>query len=150
MKCQNCGKNEVNFHFSTNINGCVTETYLCSECASKSGYDFEQLFDAGNAFDRFFPVFGGMNGFLPIAFPVLSAGAALPFPVRQRVAPAISGETCSCGHEKCAPDTQGAHVDDEMKKRREINMLREQMRRAAENDDFEKAIELRDKIKEME
>ena len=37
-----------------------------------------------------------------------------------------------------------------MMNRRELNALREQMRKAAENDDFEKAIELREKIKGMD
>jgi len=38
MKCSNCGKNEVSFTYTSNINGKVTRHQLCSECAQKLGY----------------------------------------------------------------------------------------------------------------
>ncbi len=42
MKCQNCNKNEANAFVRKNINGKVTEMHLCSECAAKLGimHDF--------------------------------------------------------------------------------------------------------------
>ena len=43
-----------------------------------------------------------------------------------------------------------AEVDEEMKKRREINILREQMQQAVKSEDYEKAAVLRDKIRELE
>lgn len=147
MKCQNCGKSEVNFHYSSNINGCVTQTNLCSECAAKSGYDFEQMFNAESVFGEFFPVFGRMRGFMP---PPMMWFDAFPVAVRPRLAEAARQSACECGCETAGAEQQPAEVNEEMKKRREINMLREQMRLAAEKDDFEKAIELRTKIKEME
>lgn len=151
MKCQNCGKDEVNFHYSSNVNGCVTETHLCSECASGSGYDLGGMFETGAVFDRAFSMLR-LPGFLPILAPVAGFGPAFPasMPARTGAPAQSSGCDCGCGGEKAAPEAPGAQVDDEMKKRREMNILREQMRVAAENDDFEKAIELRDSIKEME
>ena len=51
-------------------------------------------------------------------------------------------------------ETHEAHanpaVDPEIARRREINMLREQMKAAAEKEDYEKAAEIRDKLKELE
>ena len=41
----------------------------------------------------------------------------------------------------------GLRVDEEMNKRREINVIHEQMRKAAENEDYETAAMLRDRIK---
>ena len=38
MKCENCGKNEVNFVYQSNINGKVEQKHLCAECAKKLGY----------------------------------------------------------------------------------------------------------------
>jgi len=150
MKCQNCGKNEVNFHYSSNINGCVTEKHLCSDCAAQSGYDVQRIFDIENAFCGIIPVFSHIGGFLPVDYPGM--GANPMFPVRMRRLPEATtrGDLCACGCDTCAPDTPDAKVDDEMRKRREVNALREKMRLAAEKDDFEKAIELRDKLKEME
>jgi len=148
MKCQNCGKNEVNFHYSSNINGNVTETYLCSECAAKSGYDIGRLFETGGAFDEFFPMPGWSGGFLPIAIPVMDVSPGLSFMARpgiRRLAQQAGLSDCGCG--AGADGCQSPQVDDEMKKRRELYM---QMRTAAENEEFEKAAELRDKIKELE
>ena len=45
---------------------------------------------------------------------------------------------------------QEPDIDNDMKARRELNVLREQMRAAADADDFEKAAELRDQIKQIE
>lgn len=45
MKCQNCGKNEATVRYKESINGKKQELYLCSECASKVGIiDFPIVF----------------------------------------------------------------------------------------------------------
>ena len=153
MKCQNCGKNEVNFHYSSNINGCLTETYLCSECAAKSGYDIGRLLDADSMLDGYFPVFGRFGGFFPMSRYLIGVNDMLPFRLMPGIGTAAEKAQSSCGCEENTtdmPDTADTPVDDDMKKRREINVLREQMRIAAEKDNFEKAIELREKIREME
>ena len=153
MKCQNCGKNEVSFHYSSNINGCVTQTYLCSECASKQGFDLGQFFSAGSAIGGFAPLLGRLGGFFPMGAPVMGSATQFPFGLIPATAPAAFrggyGSECQCGCESRTPDVSEAVIDDEMKKRREINVLREQMRLAAENDDFERAIQLREQLKEI-
>ena len=128
MKCQNCGKNEVNFRYSSNISGCVTETHLCSECAARSGYDSGRIFNAGSFFGGFMPMFG-FNAF----------EARPQVGILQQNVPVTPVVT-----------VQEPDIDNDMKARRELNALREQMRAAAEAEDFEKAAELRDKIKQME
>ena len=126
MKCQNCGNYEVNFHYSSNINGCVTETHLCSKCASQAGYDYGRMFNSGIFLGGFMPAFG------------FSAFDAQPqMGILLQKAPV-------------APVQEEPDIDDDMKARRELNMLREQMQAAAEAEDFEKAVELRDKIKQIE
>ena len=37
MKCDRCGKEEVNFHYTSNINGNITEKHLCAQCAGELG-----------------------------------------------------------------------------------------------------------------
>ena len=150
MKCQKCGKSEVSFHYSSNINGSVTETFLCSGCAASLGYDFGKIFSAGDAFGGFPPVFGMPGGFLPVSFSGQTGNSPFQLALQTRLGTGINDGTCRCGCETRAPDVSETVVDDEMSKRREVNMLREQMRQAAESDDFEKAIELREKIKEFE
>ena len=159
MKCQNCGKNEVNFHYSTNVNGAVTETHLCSECAAQSGYDIESMFDLGSMFDDMLPIHkmlgrrSGISGFMPMAVPVMSADAVFPFKLRQHrggelhggLQGDLHGGAGVCGH--CTETKKGnVEVDENMSKLRELNV---QMRLAIESEEFERAAEIRDQIKEL-
>ena len=147
MKCQNCGNSKTNFHYSSNVNGCVTETHLCSECAAKSGYDFERVFNMESVFDDFFP-FSTRSAFLPIPF--FGFGLESPFGLLPEFG--LQTTECKCDGSCEASDQEKPTVeaDAEMQKRREINALREQMRLAADNEEFEKAAELRDQIRLME
>jgi len=199
MKCQECGKNEVNFHYSSNVNGCVTETHLCSDCAAKSGYDLEQIIDFGQVFDigqslglgnifggsnppglfppgmippGLFPVQSGIGGFTPVTIPVMRTNTLLPFALQpymgmdatpSRATPSRENSfrasntrnanavrerdgTCSCGCGKSASGEKKAERNEEMSRKRELNM---QMRAAIEKEDFEQAAKLRDKIREL-
>ena len=70
MKCDRCGKNEATFYYKSNINGRVTETHLCPDCARAMGYAgsmsgrMSSWFD-DDWFDRPFrmlePFFGGFE-----------------------------------------------------------------------------------------
>jgi len=144
-----CGKSEVNFHYSSNINGCKTETHLCSECAAAAGYDVGQMFSAGNWFDDFFPVLSDHRGAMQSIMPVFGFGIPFQVAMRPRLAAQTQADAsvCNCGCGNHAQKAQTEEVDDEMKKRRELYAA---MRSAAENEDFEKAAQLRDQIKEME
>jgi len=141
MKCQKCGTNEVNFHYSSNVNGCVAETHLCSKCAMESGYDLVNLFN------ELFPERGGVRGFMPMAIPVFKSNAF--FPVTMRTQQNLQGqnEACNCGCETGKARQINVEVDEDMQIRRELNA---QMRAAVEKEEFEKAAELRDKIKALE
>jgi len=145
MKCQKCGKNEVNFHYKTNVNGCVTDTHLCSQCAIESGYDMEKMFEPGNIFEALMPTHNRINGFMPMVIPMIQAGTIFPFTIQPRTGMIEQGTMCDCGCGTAKePDVE---VNEEMKMRRELNA---QMRDAVEKEEFEKAAELRDKIKELE
>ena len=143
MKCQKCGKEEVNFRYSLNINGKISEIHLCAECAAETGY--------AETFSRPEEMFGGFfdSFFRPRSsfFPIFS----MDMPMR----PVLGIRPMSAVREREAeiapPKTEiKVEIDEKMQKRREINILREQMRQAADAEDFEKATELRDKIRNME
>jgi len=108
------------------------------------------MFGGESVFNRFFPVFG-MQGMFAQPQPIWRA--VLPrYALPNAGAAEATQSGCSRGN-ACAregPEAITGEVDDEMKKRREVNALREQMRIAAGKDDFEKAIELRERIKEYE
>ena len=147
MKCQKCGKNEVNFHYSSNINGCVTETHLCSQCAAESGYDIEQMFEMGNVFESMLPVRGNLSGFIPMAIPMIGANSLFPFTRTPRRGMIGQGEQCTCGCGQKVINNSNVEVDEIMSLRRQLNA---EMREAVEKEEFEKAAELRDKIKALE
>ncbi len=158
MKCENCGKNEVTFVYQSNVNGKITEKHLCQECAEKLGYTnmavqgqrmmknfFGNSLFGDNFFDDFFTpipsLMGRMNRMLEDPFddffidmPALS------------VTPADQQET---------PQQQGDHlVDHEEQSRfsrmRQLNAKKMEMKKAVRKEDFERAAELRDEIRQME
>jgi len=153
MKCQKCGINEVNFRYSSNVNGCVAETHLCSKCAAESGYDLSKLFDPeqsldiGSILNGLFPVQGGIRGFMPMAIPVFKSGAFFPVAVQSQPGMTGQNESCNCGCETGTGRQANIEVDEDMKVRRELNA---QMRTAVENEEFELAASLRDQIKALQ
>jgi len=166
MKCQKCGKNDVNFHFTSNINGTVTQAHLCAKCAADAGYDVGSMFGGGmfdvgsmfggsNQAGRFFPVFGSGSMFTQpqpmwqTVVPVFRRPSAVGT-VKSREHACKSDCTCDSMYADSGTEAVTGEVDEEMKKRREVNVLREQMRKAALADDFEKAIELRERLKDYE
>ena len=57
MKCQNCGKNEVTFHYTQVINGVKKEMNLCDNCARELGLkdmSFNMPINFSNFFGDFF------------------------------------------------------------------------------------------------
>ena len=171
MKCEKCGKSEVNFHYSSNVNGNITETHLCAQCAAESGYDIgqmiaqsqqidrgllvdlgqtvdlNQLLNLGSLLDSMFPV-RGVSGFMPLAIPMIRTNQKLPFTVRPLTGKMEQDTPCVCGCGKAiTKNAEDTKVDEEMNLRRELNA---QMRAAVVKEEFEKAAELRDRIRDLE
>lgn len=143
MKCSKCGKNEVNFFYTSNINGSVTEHKLCTECAEEMGL-MKNVFAESRKM---------MSGMLDGFFRNPLEGFFRPFVLGAKDFLRLDGESkeqCSCGSCGCETEEKKQEADPELVKRREINALRNQMKMAAEAEDFEKAAELRDKIRSME
>lgn len=152
MKCENCGKNEVTFVYQSNINGHVTEKHLCAECAEKLGYSqklaahsqrmMQGLFGGGLFEDFFTPVpslLGRMNRLLEDPFDDFFADMpALGAPAEREQAPKPQ-DTLLEGEEQ-----------DRLSRRRQLNALRLEMRRAVQTENFERAAELRDQIRSLE
>ena len=76
MKCQNCGRNEATYYYKSSINGRVTETHLCADCARKLGYVQRMQPDSffgddffSHPFRLFEPLLGGFGNRLLTEFP---------------------------------------------------------------------------------
>lgn len=154
MKCENCGKNEVTFVYQSNINGNVTEKHLCSECAEKLGYTRKlaahsqrmmQNFFGNSFFDDFFSpmpsLISRMNRMLEDPFDdfftdMPALGAA---PAQQQEQPQQKQDSLVGKEEQ----SRFAYM-------RQLNALRIEMKKAVRQENFERAAELRDQIKDLE
>ena len=155
MKCEHCGKNDVTFVYRSNINGRVEEHHLCRECAEKLGYTqyvqangrslMQNFFGRGSLFgdswfgDMFTPMSNWMGRMLEDPFddffaemPALNAA-----PARQQEA----------GKED---NLVGQEEQSRFSYLRQLNALKMEMRKAVHQENFERAAELRDQIRQLE
>ena len=125
MKCQNCGRNEATYYYKSSINGRVTETHLCADCARKLGYVQRMQPE---------PLLGGFGNRLLTEFPE-------PVDVTRQAQQAV------------AEAPEDALVDKAEQERfslqRQRNALQTQLRHAVEAEDFESAARLRDQLKAL-
>ncbi len=158
MKCEKCNNREATFFYSSNINGEKNERHLCSECARQEGFggalDYSTapvgLF--GDIFDNMFADFFSPGRSL------MSSFGSFGMPLRSIMAPSMAmprvdiviGDPSSC---HTAEESEGRIPDDagdDVKKRRELEALKNALEEAVKAEDFEKAIELRDRIRSIE
>ena len=121
MKCENCGNHEASCHYRVNINGEVSEMHLCPDCAGEQG--LLRAFD----YDPFESL---LEDFFSPRFSL--GGTMLRTQPRFRTA------------------AKPIAADPALNKRREKETLRYELEEAVKNENYEKAIELRDKLREMD
>lgn len=158
--CEICGKNPATLHFTSVVNGEKTEMHICASCAVEHHLGFAQAFDIGQL----------LSGFMQeaAAAPSQSArGGACPscgmtymqFRQGGLLGCADCYKTFSGHLEPLLNRIHGrarhvgkipARAGGEMKFKREIERLNEQMRRAIDQERFEEAAKLRDQIRELQ
>lgn len=152
MKCEKCGKAAANFHYKSIVNEDTNEYHLCSDCARDMG--FEDISNYGpnissllnytaDPFENFFDGFFGRPASL---LPVLYGGTAPVFFVPAAVCDTRGEGRVKESGEDRIPESAG----EEIKSRRELTALRNQLNSAVRAEEYEKAAELRDRIKAME
>ena len=159
MKCENCGKNEVTFVYQSNINGKVTEKHLCSECAEKLGYTQQIAAHSRSMMQNFF---GGSllgNGFFDDFFSPMPSlmgrsGWMLEDPVDDVFADMPALGAAPVHQQEQANQKQDDLVGKEEQSRfaymRQMNALKLEMKKAVHQENFERAAELRDQIRQLE
>ena len=160
MKCEKCNKNEANFYYRATINGKTEEKHLCADCAREEGLD--KAFD-WHPEELLGDFFGDGDSFFGDFF----GGSLLPGFARTMLAPMLTMPRFALGRpeqaeqgqeqETAAPEARQAGTaetktepDAGLNARRELNALRHQLKEAVRAEDFEKAIGLRDRIRELE
>lgn len=159
MKCNKCGNNNATFHYRVNINGQISETHLCAECAKQAGFNEESFFGSGMFGNSFFGnnMFGGgmFDSMFSDAYRSFFAPAGRGFfsDFDRFMMPVFAIprlEMVVRSDEEAQKEKVTVTPDAELSRRRELNALREQLKIAVEAEEFEKAAELRDKIREFE
>ena len=160
MKCEHCGKNEVTFVYRSNINGKVEEKHLCADCAEKLGYTkrvaatnrslMRNFFSDGLFGDSFF---GGslFDGF-PSPMSLMGRMLDNPFDDFFSDMPALTAGTPT---QREAPKKSDEQLADEAERERygqwrKLNALKLEMGKAVQEENFERAAELRDEIRRLE
>ncbi len=163
MLCQNCGKYEATTHIKQVVNGEYTQAHLCSSCASKLGY--------GDMFSDFGMDFGNLFGSL---FSTDSKHLAAKEVRRCPTCGMSFEEIAKSGRIGCAdcydkfyelllPSIRRIHgktqhngkiaqqssESSEPSKEEILDGLNEEMKKAIEEQNFELAAEIRDKIKSL-
>ncbi|MGI6013312.1 MAG: hypothetical protein ACOX7K_03385 [Oscillospiraceae bacterium] len=163
MKCEKCNKNEAILHYTMNINGEFSERHLCADCAREEGFGemfHDNLFGFGDSlFDRSF----GYNRMGRSLFDSFFGGSMFPSFGRSLMAPSIAFPRIQVtldNHRQntTAPERAAVSADEkipqdagnEIRQKRELNALRHQLEQAIRAEEFEKCIELRQKIQELE
>ena len=145
MKCEKCGK-EANFYYSSTVNGQHEEHCFCADCAKEAGFEnafsFEVMQPFGGMFDGFFDSFFAPMRLLP-SFD--SFGSPFGRMMMTQAAPRTRTSPQSEAEMKVPAD-----AGEDVKKRREREALKQQLREAVEKEDFETAITLRDQINKMD
>ena len=149
MKCDKCGMHEANCHYTMRINGKTTERHLCSRCAGEMGIEQDVFGDFRNLFDDMFGGFFGGRALDP--WSELTAGMPrMTMPKLEILLDGCGGESAGTKTAERRDETEHSGTDPEMSRKRELNVLRRQMKRAAAEEDFETAAKIRDQIRELE
>ena len=175
MKCQKCQNREATTHIKRVINGEFEEYNLCSECAKEMGYgnlfhsftssfadDFNSLF--GSFFENALPARTQAtrcdtcgSSYTDIQRTGMMGCADCYKLFENEIMPTIRkihGNTTHCGKNSAAFKAKRARKvtekTPEAESVSELDKLRTELNSAIDNQEFEKAAELRDRIKEIE
>lgn len=157
MLCEKCKKNEATTHIKTNINGVVETHHLCGHCAAEQGYSNNMFaFGIGDLLGSF------LGGSAPVSqsvrCPVCGAsfdeiaasgkvGCDKCYEVfLDRLVPSLERMHGRSKHVGKRPQTLNAQPTVAER----INCLRGQLNDAVAAQEFERAAQLRDQIKELE
>ncbi|MFW5972182.1 MAG: UvrB/UvrC motif-containing protein [Bacillota bacterium] len=163
MICQNCNEREASVHLTKIINGDKTEVYLCDKCAKETG----QIPFAGNNPFAFQNLLKGIlnpnqSSYDQSSNEIKCETCGLSYKqftnnglfgcsdcyqsFSNKLDPLMKRIHGSINYNGKVPSRRGS----ELKAKREIQDLRKEMQEAVSEENFEKAAEIRDIIKDKE
>ncbi len=165
MLCQECYKNDANIHIFKSIDGKHTEEFLCEQCARQKeelDFSFEPQFSLHKLFASMLN-----QGLLESRQAMLAAknqcpGCGLSFAQFSQVGRLGCSSCYQAFEESLKPLLRRIHASAEhtgkipvrtqkhVQYKRELDQLKKELQLKVENEEFEEAAILRDKIKAME
>lgn len=169
MMCQNCGQRAATTHIKTIVNGQLSESHLCSQCAKQQGYG--HMLSEWNGFGSL------LGGLLPetqtqekrcpgcgASFRQIKGSGRIGCAecyntFRSQLIPVIERVHGAARHRGKVPGGSALRVQEEnrqlmnvkeQKPVSEIDEKKKLLQKAIETQDFERAAVLRDQIKELE
>lgn len=159
MMCDKCGKNPATTHVKTVVNGVVKETNLCPHCAAKEGYgSFGKMSLANMLASMFGDSTQNVNitkerckccksSFADIAQSGRVGCSECYETFKKELMPSLNrlhGKVQHVGK----GITKSLSLQDQTKDR--LKKLKEELKTAVDSEEYEKAAQLRDEIKELE
>lgn len=163
MICEKCKKTQASVHMKQIINGDVKEIHLCQECAAAYDIGSGFSFDFGSMFQDLFNMAAAPAGLeMGRAHGGLRCGACgMTYDEFMRTGKLGCSGCFDEFYSNIQPMLKNIHGSDEHKgkipqksggrmlKKREIDELRKKLSAAVENEEFEEAARLRDRIREL-
>lgn len=163
MMCQNCQKRPANVHFTKVTNDSKVELYLCEQCAAEKG---KAGFGAPMGMGSFFSGLMGLNGVVPysagVEKPVVCERCGMSYEEFKKTGK-MGCSHCYCVFgEKMNPVLKRLHgstnhtgrvpsrLSNSVKVSKEIDHLKMLLNKAVQEEAYEKAAELRDRIRSLE
>ena len=157
MLCDECGKNNATVHLTKIVNDKRSEAHLCEQCAKKY-MNLDTNFSIQNIMSGFLTDVPGVEKSMLL----VCENCGMTYDEFKRNGKFGCSQCYSSFEKKVAPIVRNIHSHDshvgkiplkagkELKDKKELEDLKFNLREAVENEEYEKAAEYRDKIKEME
>lgn len=155
MLCEKCGNNPANVHLSQNINGHKVSLNICQSCASKLGYgkaispfnlDLLNILSPKSVSSGLSPCPGCGETYEQYRSTSLLGCDKCYTHFASLIDPVLKKVHGSNTHVGKLPD----NADAEIKVKRTLEKLRQQLKEAIINEEYENAALIRDQIKELE
>ncbi len=154
MLCENCKVNNATTHIKKTVNGVTNEYFLCPECAAKLGFNNFNFFKLDNFWNDFLgePVIKSLkrcetcNSSFEDIVNNGKMGCADCYSIfKDEILPTIKKIHGKTIHTGATP----SYTIEEEKEDNKIEALENKLQEAIKNEEFEKAAEIRDELKEL-
>lgn len=158
MLCQYCKEREATIHMTQSVNGVISKVDMCAQCANKQNLNFMDNFGFSNLFSEFFSHKASIQDAFDMICPSCN-GSFQRFRENKLVGCEDCYTTFSEQMEPIVLDVQGStihegkipsHADEKVREAHELKQMKKELDDAVAREDYEKAAELRDRMKEKE